>query len=86
LDLTSISQPLTSLSNQCKLPISMPQAMGLLQQAQGGGGLPGLPGGGAGTVPLGGTPGTAPVGGTQGGTPPTQGGTLPGPPRANNVG
>jgi heme-binding protein len=43
-DLQAIAQPLTGLSNQCKLPISLPQAMGLLQQAQGAGGLPGLPG------------------------------------------
>lgn len=45
LDMTSISQPLTGLSTQCKLPITIPQAMGLVQQAQGAGGLPGgLPG------------------------------------------
>jgi heme-binding protein len=51
MDLTSISQPLTGLSTQCKLPITIPQAMGLMPQAQGAGGLPGglpaLPGGGA---------------------------------------
>jgi|SRR6185312_4828926 len=40
-DLQTIAQPLTGLSTQCKLPISLPQAMGLLQQAQGAGGLPG---------------------------------------------
>jgi len=40
-DLTSISQPLTVVSTQCKLPISIPQAMGFMQQAQGAGGLPG---------------------------------------------
>lgn len=34
-DMTSIAQPLTSLSTQCKLPITIPQAMGLMQQAQG---------------------------------------------------
>src|SRR5437588_652999 len=50
-DMTSIAQPLTNLSTQCKLPISIPQAMGMMQQAQGAagglpGGLPGLPGGG----------------------------------------
>src|SRR5262249_47545528 len=37
-EMTSIAQPLTTLSTQCKLPISIPQAMGLLQQAQGAGG------------------------------------------------
>jgi heme-binding protein len=41
VDMTSISQPLTGLSTQCKLPITIPQAMGLVQQAQGAGGLPG---------------------------------------------
>ncbi len=53
--MTSIAQPLTGLSTQCKLPITVPQAMGLMQQAQGAGGralpaspaLPALPGGGA---------------------------------------
>jgi heme-binding protein len=43
LDMTSISQPLTGLSTQCKLPITIPQAMGLMQQAQGAGGLPAAP-------------------------------------------
>jgi len=44
-DLQTIQQPLTSLSTQCKLPISLPQALGLMQAAQQGG-LPGaLPGG-----------------------------------------
>src|SRR5947209_8934369 len=47
-DMTSIAQPLTNLSTQCKLPITIPQAMGMMQQAQGAagglpGGLPGLP-------------------------------------------
>ena len=41
VDMTSIAQPLTGLSAQCKLPITIPQAMGLMQQAQGAaGGLP----------------------------------------------
>jgi hypothetical protein len=48
--MTSISQPLTGLSTQCKLPISLPQAMGILQQAQGG-------------LPVAGTPGTPPAAG-----------------------
>jgi heme-binding protein len=73
-DLQTISLPLTSLSTQCKLPITIPQAMGLMQQAQGAGGLPG---GAAGTLPLG--------GGTQG-TAPKATGPLPGPSRSNNVG
>ncbi len=75
MDMTSISQPLTGLSTQCKLPITVPQAMGLVQQAQGAGGLPALPGGAAGALPLGGTPAT----------PPAAGGTLPGPPRGNTA-
>ena len=57
-DMTSIASPLTSLSTQCKLPISIPQAMGMMQQAQGAaGGLPALPGGGTPAVsPAGGVP------------------------------
>ena len=84
-DMASIAQPMTNVSTQCKLPISIPQAMGLMQQ--GGGGLPGgppaLPPAGAGASPvsagLGNTPTPAPA-------PPTPGGALPGPPRQNNVG
>jgi heme-binding protein len=85
-DMTSIAQPLTNLSMQCKLPISIPQAMGLMQQAQGAtGGLPALPGN-AGALPLGGpvAAGTPPA--ATGPVPPAAGGTLPGPPRQNNVG
>jgi hemophore len=64
-DMTSLAGPLTTLSTQCKLPISIPQAMGMLQQAQGAagglpGGLPALPGNAAGASPLGGTQGTTP--------------------------
>lgn len=69
-DMTTIAQPLTNLSTQCKLPITIPQAMGLMQQAQGAaGGLPALPGNAAG----------APV-------PPAGTNPLPGPPRGNTVG
>jgi hemophore len=75
-DMTTIAQPLTNLSTQCKLPITIPQAMGLMQQAQGAtGGLPALPGNGAGALPLGGTP-----------VPPAGTNPLPGPPRGNTVG
>jgi heme-binding protein len=64
-DMTSIAQPLTGLSTQCKLPISIPQAMGLMQQAQGAtgalpGGVPALPPNVAGALPLGG-PATPPA-------------------------
>jgi hemophore len=89
-DMTSIAQPLTNLSMQCKLPITIPQAMGLMQQAQGaagglpGGGLPALPGNAAGTPP-GGTPGAMLPGVTVGGAP-TQSGPVGGAPRQNNVG
>ena len=83
-DMASIAQPLTNLSMQCKLPISIPQAMGLMQQGAGGlpGGPPALPPAGASPVSAGlGNPpaATAPV-------PPAAGGALPGPPRQNNVG
>lgn len=37
-----LQQPLVSLTNQCKLPLTLPQLMGLMQSAQGGAaGLPG---------------------------------------------
>ena len=80
-DMQSIAQPLTGLSMQCKLPMSIPQAMGLMQQAQGAGGLPG---GAAAALPLGGTPGTPPA--ATGPVPPAAGGTLPGPSRGNSAG
>jgi hemophore len=44
-DLQTLQQPLTDLSGECKLPVTVPQILGLLQGAQQGGGLPGgLPG------------------------------------------
>jgi hypothetical protein len=88
--MTTIAQPLTNVSTQCKLPITIPQAMGLMQQAQGAtGGLPGgLPGNAVGALPLGGTPvppgGTAPA--ATGPVPPAGTNPLPGPPRGNSVG
>ncbi|OBG59420.1 MULTISPECIES: hemophore [unclassified Mycobacterium] len=80
-DMTSIAQPLTNLSLQCKLPISPTQAMGMMQQAQGAaGGLPALPGNAAGALPLGGNPvATGPV-------PPAAANPLSGPPRGNTAG
>ncbi len=33
-DLQAIQQPLTSLTTKCKLPISLPQVLGLMQAAQ----------------------------------------------------
>jgi heme-binding protein len=83
-DMTSIAQPLTNLSMRCKLPITIPQATGLMQPAQvAAGGLPPLLGN-AGASPLGGAAGTPPA--ATGPVPPTSGGALPGPPRQNNVG
>ncbi len=80
-DMQTITQPLTGLSTQCKLPISIPQAMGLMQQAQGAGGLPGLPGGAAGTPQVGNAaPGTGP------GTAPKAAGSVGGPTRGDSAG
>jgi hemophore len=79
-DLQRLQQPLTDLSGECKLPVTVPQILGLLQGAQQGGGLPGgLPGSlpGAQSVGMPGaalpaqsSPASAVVGGT---------GPLPGP-------
>jgi hemophore len=80
-DMQSMAQPLTGLSMQCKLPISIPQAMGMMQQAQAGGGLPALPGATTGTLPLGGTAATPPAA-----TGPAATNPLPGPARGNTVG
>jgi hemophore len=85
-DMTSIAQPLTNLSVQCKLPISIPQAMGLMQQAQGAAGaLPALPGNPANASPLGGATGGAPAAAPQP-APPAATNPLPGPSRGNTVG
>jgi hemophore len=42
-DMQQLQQPLVNLSTQCKLPVSLPQLMNLMQaeQQQGGAGLPG---------------------------------------------
>lgn len=83
-DMTSIAQPLTNLSLQCKLPISIPQMMGMMQQARGAAGaLPALPGSPAGVSPLGGT--GAPPAAPQP-APPAAANPLSGPPRGNTVG
>jgi heme-binding protein len=86
-DMTSMAQPLTNLSMQCKLPITIPQAMGMMQQAQGAagglpGGLPGLPGNAAGAPPAATAP--SPTGGTPGGTLP--GVTIGGAPKPSTLG
>jgi len=45
-DMQQLQQPLVNLSTRCKLPVSLPQLMGLMQAAQQQGGAPpgGLPG------------------------------------------
>ncbi|OQZ98921.1 hemophore [Mycolicibacter algericus DSM 45454] len=53
-DLAKITAPVTEVSDRCKLAVNLPQVLGLLQAAQGQGGLPGgLPGGG---LPVSGPP------------------------------
>ncbi|MGB6206414.1 hemophore [Mycobacterium sp.] len=69
-DMQTIALPLAGLSSRCKLPISLPQVLGIMQGAQGAlpGGLPaGLPNaaaqavsGAQGAVPGGGVPAAAP--------------------------
>lgn len=55
LDMQGLANPLNKMGTQCKLPISLPQALSLVQAAQGGmpalptGGLPAV--GGAATTP-----------------------------------
>ncbi|BBU24894.1 hemophore [Mycobacterium xenopi] len=71
-DLQTISQPLTGLGTKCKLPITIPQMLGLMQGAQNG-----LPG--AGVQPVAGTPGGAPA------APPLGAGSLPGPAAASPI-
>lgn len=65
-DLEAIQQPLTSLTAKCKLPISLPQVLGLMQAAQQGNSQSGLPAGlpDAANAVIGGAPAAAalPVG------------------------
>lgn len=53
-DLAKITAPVQEVTDQCKLAVSLPQVLGLLQAVQAQGGLPGggLPGG----LPVGGLP------------------------------
>ena len=44
-DMQTLQQPLQNLATQCKLPISLPQALQIAQGMGQGGQLPGLPGG-----------------------------------------
>lgn len=75
-ELQTMSQPLAGLATQCKLPITVPQAMGLMQSAQGVTGLPGLPGGTVSALPLSDIQAISP----------TVTVPLPGPSRSQNVG
>ncbi|CAN5413340.1 N/A [soil metagenome] len=88
-DLQAIQQPLTTLSAKCKLPITLPQLLGLLQTAQQGGGLPGglpgsLPGAAAAAQAVAGTTGTAPAVGAAEAAAPTTVGPTPGPSAASS--
>lgn len=59
-DMQQLQQPLVTLSTRCKLPISLPQLMGLMQAAQQqGGALPGGLPGALQTAATGGVPGAA---------------------------
>ncbi|OMC30590.1 hemophore [Mycobacterium sp. GA-1841] len=44
-DIQQLQQPLANLGTRCKLPISLPQLMGLMQATQQGGAATGLPAG-----------------------------------------
>ena len=61
-DLQIIQQPLTSMSTRCKLPISLPQVLGLIQAAQQGGAAQAVSGLGAGAGPVPGPVAAVPVG------------------------
>ncbi|GFG73929.1 hypothetical protein MBOT_12940 [Mycobacterium botniense] len=77
-DLQTISQPLTGLSTQCQLPITIPQVLGLMQATQGQGGLPAGLSGLAGPQPAVGTAGSVPAGPAPA-APPAPIGPRPGP-------
>lgn len=50
-DLQKLQQPLVSLSGRCRLPVTLPQLLSLMQTAQQGGGLSGALGGTTATSP-----------------------------------
>lgn len=83
-DLQAIQQPLIGLSAKCKLPITLPQVLSLLQAAQQSGGLPGglpgsLPGAATAAQAVAGTTGAAPVVQPPAEAVPVAPGPLPGP-------
>ena len=57
-DMQQLQQPLVNLSTRCKLPLTLPQLMGLMQSAQSQAGA--LPGGTSTTTSPGGLPGSLP--------------------------
>jgi hemophore len=80
-DMQTLQQPLANLSGRCKLPISLPQLMGLMQAAQQqGGALPGGLPGALQTAQTAGTPGAAAPAQSSPASAVSQGpGQLPGP-------
>jgi len=80
-DMQQLQQPLVNLSTRCKLPVSLPQLMGLMQAAQQqGGALPGGLPGALQTAQTLGAPGAALPASPSPGSAVTQGnGPLPGP-------
>lgn len=73
-DMQQLQQPLASLAGKCKLPLTMPQLMGLMQAAQQGGGLPASLPAQAPTAPGSGLAGAATTGQPHGASPVSQGG------------
>jgi heme-binding protein len=81
-DLQQLQQPLATLSGRCKLPLTLPQAMGLIQAAQQAPGAPALPSslpGALSAASTAGTPAAAAAAQPAAASPVTQGaGALPG--------
>lgn len=81
-DLQQLQQPLQTLSSRCKLPLTLPQIMGLMQAAQQAPSLPGLPASLSGaqpSAPAAGAPGPVSPAQTPSASPVSQGtATLPG--------
>lgn len=81
-DMQQLQQPLATLSSRCKLPLTVPQMLGLLQAAQQSQGAPSQPvslPGAQPSSPVAGTPGTASGTQSSSASPVSQGtATLPG--------
>lgn len=82
-DMQQLQQPLATLSGRCKLPLTLPQVMGLMQAAQQAPGTPSLPSslpGGTSTASTAGVPGAATPAQRAAASPVSQGGgAVPGP-------